>query len=82
MQYTKWRIKQIRKDKHMTQSELAEYLCVSKKTVESWEYGNRHPSGPACKLLYLLEIGQENFDEKKPHFMDGKSFYYDEKKLS
>ncbi|MBL9158848.1 MAG: helix-turn-helix domain-containing protein [Verrucomicrobiales bacterium] len=33
---------------------LAEKLGVSAKTVESWEYGVRNPSGPALRLLELL----------------------------
>ena len=33
---------------------LAEKLGASAKTVESWEYGVRNPSGPALRLLELL----------------------------
>lgn len=33
---------------------LAERLGVSPKTVESWEYETRNPSGPALLLLMQL----------------------------
>jgi len=33
---------------------LAERLGVSPKTVESWEYETRNPSGPALLLLEQL----------------------------
>ncbi|MCB1206732.1 MAG: helix-turn-helix domain-containing protein, partial [Verrucomicrobiae bacterium] len=33
---------------------LAEQLGVSVKTVESWEYGVRNPSGPALRLIEQL----------------------------
>lgn len=33
---------------------LADQLGVSPKTVESWEYGARNPSGPALLLIEQL----------------------------
>lgn len=33
---------------------------VSKKTVEAWELGRTHPTGPACRLLDILDQGKEN----------------------
>ena len=33
---------------------LADQLGVSVKTVESWEYGVRNPSGPALRLIEQL----------------------------
>ena len=38
----------------MTQSVFAAYMGVSKKTVEAWEGGRTHPSGPAFRLLEVL----------------------------
>ena len=32
----------------------AAYMGVSKKTVEAWEGGRTHPSGPAFRLLEVL----------------------------
>ena len=37
-----------------TRKWLAEQLGVSSKTVESWEYETRNPSGPAILLLEQL----------------------------
>ena len=44
----------------MTQATLANYLGVSKKTVEAWETGRTHPTGPAYRLLEILEQGKED----------------------
>ena len=49
----------IRNNAGMTQTVLADYLGVSKKTVESWECGRNHPTGPACRLLDLLAERKE-----------------------
>ena len=35
-------VKNIRVRNHLTQSLLAKFLCVSKKTVEAWESGRNH----------------------------------------
>jgi len=50
---------------------LAERLGVSPKTIESWEYETRNPSGPALRLLELLmresspiEAGQQNAEKQ------------------
>ncbi len=51
-------IKKIRKDAGMTLSVFANYLGVSQKTVEAWEVGRTHPTGPAYRLLALLADGQ------------------------
>ena len=57
--YTNTDIKSIRNQAGMSQSVFADYMGVSKKTVEAWELGRTHPTGPACRLLYILEIGKE-----------------------
>ena len=33
------------------------YLGVSKKTVEAWELGRTHPTGPANRLMEMLDYG-------------------------
>ena len=38
----------------MTQSVFAAYMGVSKKTVEAWECGRTHPTGPVFRLLDVL----------------------------
>lgn len=53
-EYTGNEIRSIRKKNGMTQSVLALYMGVSKKTVEAWEGGRTHPSGPAFRLLEIL----------------------------
>ena len=40
---------------HFSQSAFAKLLVVSPKTVQSWEQGNRRPTGTASRLLQLLE---------------------------
>ncbi|MBR4760797.1 MAG: helix-turn-helix domain-containing protein [Lachnospiraceae bacterium] len=57
--YTNEEIKQIRNKAGMTQSVFASYLGVSKKTVEAWELGRTHPTGPAYRLIDMLSSGQE-----------------------
>lgn len=48
-------IKELREKKHMTQSELAEKLCVSDKTVSKWETAKGYPDisllEPLAKVL-------------------------------
>ena len=43
----------------MTQAVFASYMGVSKKTVEAWESGKTHPTGPACRLLNILSSGKD-----------------------
>lgn len=48
-------IAKLRKEKGMTQRELADILCVSDKTVSKWECGNSLPEitllGTLCEAL-------------------------------
>ena len=46
--------KRIRNKAGMTQSVFANYMGVSPKTVEAWELGRTHPTGPAYRLLDIL----------------------------
>ena len=48
-------VKNIRARNHLTQSLLAKFLCVSKKTAEAWESGRNQPNGPSRRLLELLD---------------------------
>ena len=52
-------IKAIRNNAGMTQSVFADCFGVSKKTVEAWECGRTHPTGPAYRLLDMLANGKE-----------------------
>ena len=46
-EFTAEDVKNIRARNHLTQSLLAKFLCVSKKTVEAWESGRNQPNGPS-----------------------------------
>ena len=53
-EYSCAEIREIRIKSGMTQSVFAYYMGVSKKTVEAWEGGRSHPTGPAFRLLNIL----------------------------
>ena len=53
--YKKPDIKAIRKRLHVTQSEFALMIGVSKSTLQNWEQGRREPDGPARALLYVAD---------------------------
>ena len=44
----------IREKLGLSQSQFAELLSVSKKTLQNWEQEVRAPSGPALSLLKLV----------------------------
>ena len=47
-------IKQIRLHEKVSQPVFAEYLNASPSTIKKWETGEKHPTGPALKLLNLV----------------------------
>ncbi|MCL5260919.1 MAG: helix-turn-helix domain-containing protein [Gammaproteobacteria bacterium] len=47
-------IKQIREKLNMSQAVFAAYFGISKRTLQEWEQGRRHPEGPACTLLTVI----------------------------
>ncbi len=49
------RIKALREREHMSQTVFANYLNVTPNLVSKWERGEKRPSGPALKLLSLVE---------------------------
>ena len=51
-------IRKIRMQAHMTQHVFADFLGVSVKTVEAWESGRTHPTGPAYRLMSFLANDQ------------------------
>lgn len=53
-EYSNKEIREIRIKAGMTQSVFASYMGVSKKTVEAWECGRTHPTGPVFRLLDIL----------------------------
>jgi len=53
-QFTPNQIKQIRLREKVSQPVFAEYLNASPSTIKKWETGEKHPTGPALKLLNLV----------------------------
>lgn len=47
-------IKAIRVKAKLSQPVFAEYINASASTVKKWETGEKHPTGPALKLLNLI----------------------------
>ena len=62
-EFTGAEIRKIRMDAGMTQAIFAYYMGVSKKTVEAWEGGRTHPTGPVFRLLAILAA--QNLQSKK-----------------
>ena len=56
--FNKDQIREIRMRAQMTQRVFADYLGVSVKTIEAWECGRTHPTGPANRLITLLSNEQ------------------------
>ena len=48
-------IKALREREHVSQTVFANYLNVTPNLVSKWERGEKRPSGPALKLLTLVE---------------------------
>jgi len=48
-------VKEIREDIGFTQSKFASFIGVNVRTLQNWEQGHRHPTGPARVLLKLVE---------------------------
>lgn len=53
-EYSSAEIRDIRMKAGMTQSVLLHIWAYPRKTVEAWEGGRTHPSGPAFRLLEVL----------------------------
>ena len=52
--------KSIREKTGLSQNQFAMLIGVSKRTLENWEQGRRHPTGPAKALLRILDIDPEH----------------------
>jgi putative transcriptional regulator len=48
-------VKTIREKTGLSQARFAMLIGVSKRTLENWEQGRRHPTGPAKALLRILD---------------------------
>ena len=60
--FTAIEIREIRDRLNMSQGFFAGVIGVSKKTVESWEYGRGKPSGAASRLLTIAETDPDSFE--------------------
>lgn len=45
----------LRKKANLSQTVFAPVLNTSTSTVQKWEIGDKHPSGPSLKLLNLIQ---------------------------
>jgi len=54
-EYKAEEIKAIRNDLGMTQAFFADFMGVSKKTVEAWEAGRNKPDGPARRIMFMAQ---------------------------
>lgn len=57
-------VKNLREKLGLSKQELAEKLDVSTRSIELWEQGRNEPSGPAKKLLEILDGGGEIISSK------------------
>ncbi len=53
-------VKTIRDRLGVSQEKFATIIGVSKRTVENWEQGRRHPTGAARSLLRIVEADPEH----------------------
>lgn len=58
-EYPEPEVKAIREKTGLSQNRFAMLIGVSKRTLENWEQGRRHPTGPAKALLRILEVDPE-----------------------
>ena len=54
-EYSPKEIRKIRDSLNVSQGLFAQIIGVSKKTIESWEYGRGRPSGAASRILSIVE---------------------------
>ena len=53
-------VKRIRESIGFSQSKFATLIGVSVRTLQNWEQGHRHPTGPAKVLLKLVHADPES----------------------
>ena len=53
-------VKLIREKVGLSQNRFARLIGVSKRTLENWEQGRRHPTGPAKTVLRFLDADPEH----------------------
>ncbi len=61
-------VKAIREQVGFSQSKFSGLIGVSVRTLQNWEQGHRHPTGPAKVLLKLVQSNPESvFKELHGH---------------
>ena len=53
--YAPQSIARLRKKLKLSQAALARFINISVYTVQKWEQGTKKPSGPALKLLHIID---------------------------
>ncbi|OPY13216.1 MAG: Antitoxin igA-2 [Syntrophus sp. PtaB.Bin138] len=53
--YSAEQIRSLRERYRLSQAVMAAVLNTSLSTIQKWELGDKHPSGPSLKLLSLLD---------------------------
>ncbi|QDQ25736.1 helix-turn-helix domain-containing protein [Chitinimonas arctica] len=48
-------VQAVREKTGLSQTRFARLIGVSKRTLENWEHGRRHPTGPARALLRIVD---------------------------
>lgn len=79
------KLQELRKNRGLTQEELAEVLCVSRTAISKWESGRGYPNIDSLKAIAkffgvtidellsgdeLLTIAEEDTRQKEKHFRD------------
>jgi len=57
---TRTDVKAIRENIGLSQQEFANLLCISKRTVEGWEQGQKKLTGPVRALLTIFKNAPES----------------------
>ena len=52
-------VKRIRAKTRLSQAKFAVLIGVSPRTLQNWEQGHRHPTGPARALLTIVDSDPE-----------------------
>lgn len=52
-------VQAVREKTGLSQAGFARLIGVSKRTLENWEQGRRHPTGPARALLRIVDADPE-----------------------
>ena len=53
--YSAEQIRSLRERYRLSQAVMASVLNTSLSTIQKWEIGDKHPSGPSLKLLCILD---------------------------